>query len=640
MLEINSKHTTIKNLQTSLSQFFTFITENFFHPIIVNLSIKKFLCNYEILLPKVYLTIQNVIQLGQSKKYNNIEQFNKVLQLYFSPLLNIPTFRVLFLEKQQQSLTLAFLFLKQICTNVNKASVVITNQELLAKKEQYLFFVNINISSSYTCICRKEWKDLLCAFMQTLYEDLVKAISLPKAEAIFQQTYQDICDLYNHDDAIVSIINNSYWLPKCLLTYHIDNFYPNELTGWIEEQLRLTNEEAQKSFQQLYAVLNTIGEGIVVFTLDGNITLTNKEFQNMLEYTAQELKGKSIFKLLAAVCSTTTTGQLLNYQKAVQNNWIELKGRKKDGIEIPIEVKITQTQTIDGLLLTAAVRDITNRKQFEEALESARDELEERVAAKTVDYQVTNMSLEKEIEHRKLIQKKLENQTQRLKASNQALENFAYIASHDLKQPIRSITSFIQLLRADTQNKLSHVSVKYLQIIVDGAKKMNLLIDDLLAYAKLGTQQLQFQQLDFQDILLVVTNNLKRLIDKRKVIIEISENMPIIKGHFTQIQQLTQNLLENAIKFCTHKPKITIQVAEKERAWLFSVKDNGIGMDTKNLEKVFTIFTRLHTDEEYMGTGIGLSICKKVVEIHSGKIWAESTVGKGTTFFFTIAKDL
>ncbi|MFX1388739.1 MAG: ATP-binding protein [Promethearchaeota archaeon] len=225
--------------------------------------------------------------------------------------------------------------------------------------------------------------------------------------------------------------------------------------------------------------------------------------------------------------------------------------------------------------------------------------------------------------------------TEDLRRSNEDLQQFAYVASHDLQEPLRAIVSFSQLLEEKYHEKLDEDGKEFIHFITDGAKKMNTLIKDLLLYSRITTQAKPSKLTNLEDVINDALFNLKESIDESGAVITY-DKMPILKIDKTQFVQLFQNLLSNAIKFRSQEPpRIHIGVNRLENEWIFSVKDNGIGIEPKYFSKLFNIFYRLHTKEEYPGTGIGLPICKKIVQRYGGKIWVESKFGKGSTFYFT-----
>ncbi len=229
-------------------------------------------------------------------------------------------------------------------------------------------------------------------------------------------------------------------------------------------------------------------------------------------------------------------------------------------------------------------------------------------------------------------------QAEALARSNTELERFAYIASHDLQEPLRTVSSFAKLLDRKHSNELGEEAKEYLKFVTGGVERMETLIRDLLNYSRIDSRGDPFKKADCNTILQLVTENLKASIDSRNAKITV-DALPILVGDPTQLGQVFQNLISNAVKFCKEsEPHVHLWAKEDEQNWTFSVHDNGIGIAPQYFQRIFVVFQRLHTIEEYSGTGIGLAICKKIVERHKGRIWVESTLGKGSTFHFTIPK--
>jgi len=244
-------------------------------------------------------------------------------------------------------------------------------------------------------------------------------------------------------------------------------------------------------------------------------------------------------------------------------------------------------------------------------------------------------SLEQKIAERTA---QLQEQSAELARSNAELAQFAYIASHDLQEPLRMITGYLQLLERRYKGQLGQDGDEFIAFALDGATRMRQLIRDLLAYSRVGVRHIVLQAVDCQEVLNSVLDNLQVAIQESGVIIT-ADPLPTLHADPTHLGQLFQNLVANAIKFRrAPAPQIHIGVrhTSQPRAWLFSVSDNGIGIAPEYFERIFAIFQRLHTRSEYPGTGIGLAICKKIVDRHGGHIWVESVVGTGTTFYFTI----
>jgi two-component system CheB/CheR fusion protein len=243
-----------------------------------------------------------------------------------------------------------------------------------------------------------------------------------------------------------------------------------------------------------------------------------------------------------------------------------------------------------------------------------------------------------DITYMKEAQEVLEQQAQELRQSNTDLEQFAYISSHDLQEPLNTASSFAKLLAKRYKPQLDAEANEFIDFIVNATDRMRLLIRSLLDYSKINSSGKVLETTDMAKVLVQVQENLKASIEESKAHISVGP-MPVLSANSLHMVQLFQNLIGNAIKFkSTVPPVIIIEVKEGENHYLFTVTDNGIGMDMKYTGKIFQVFQRLHSRDEFEGAGIGLATCKRIVERHGGLIWVESQPGKGSVFFFTIRK--
>ncbi|MDY6833940.1 MAG: PAS domain S-box protein [Chloroflexota bacterium] len=242
----------------------------------------------------------------------------------------------------------------------------------------------------------------------------------------------------------------------------------------------------------------------------------------------------------------------------------------------------------------------------------------------------------RDVTQRVISQRELQRRSEALERSNRELEQFAYIASHDLQEPLRMVASYVQLLERRYKGRLDEDADEFISYAVDGANRMQRMINDLLTYSRVGTRGKAFEPTDCESVLDTALANLKLTIEENNAVIT-HDPLPTIMADSSQLIQLFQNLIANAIKFHGNKvPYVHARATRNNGEWVFSVHDNGIGIDPEYKERVFVIFQRLHTHEEYPGTGIGLAVCKRIVERHQGRIWVESTPGEGTDFFFTV----
>lgn len=318
------------------------------------------------------------------------------------------------------------------------------------------------------------------------------------------------------------------------------------------------------------------------------------------------------------------------------NNLIETIKKIRTDSNLGSRVKVQSDDEI-GILGTAFNQMVDELHYSREEILKQNQQLEQKVAERTLQLREMNELLEQDIKKRQLTEIELAKRAEELANSNAELKQFAYVASHDLKEPLRMISSYLQLLKRRYQDSLDLRALEYIDTTVDGAGRMHNLIDDILDLSRVGTHSFEFQPVSCQEVIRQVTSNLEVMLAESGVTLHY-DALPEVVADFSQLSRLFQNLIVNAIKFRRqNEPQVWI-AGEKtqEHSWCFSVRDNGIGIEPMYLERIFLIFQRLHTRSEYPGTGIGLAICKKIVERHGGTIWAESEPGKGSVFYFTL----
>ncbi len=348
-------------------------------------------------------------------------------------------------------------------------------------------------------------------------------------------------------------------------------------------------------------ITKNMSEGVYLIRLnDLKIVYTNPKFETMFGYNQREMIGKdvSIVNAPTEKDPEVTAKEITTIIEKTGEWYGEIKNIKKDGTHFWCYAGCSLFDHAEyGKVIIAIHTDITKRKIAEEKLNKAYKDLER---------------------------------------SNKELEQFAYISSHDLQEPLRTIYGYAELLESNYKGRLDTDADEFIEYITTGAKRMQQMINDLLALSRISTRGKEFVPVNIERILRIVTQNLQSLIDKNQAIITY-DPVPTITADDSQMIQLFQNLIDNAIKFRREEiPKVHISCMRKNEEWLFSVKDNGIGIDKNQFKKLFIIFQRLHSREEYPGTGIGLAICKKIVERHGGRIWLESDIRVGSTFYFAI----
>jgi PAS domain S-box-containing protein len=342
--------------------------------------------------------------------------------------------------------------------------------------------------------------------------------------------------------------------------------------------------------------------GMILVDDAGVVTLANAEIGHMFGYAINELMGQRIDLLIPDRYRSQHSGNLKSFMADPSARSMGagrgLHGRRKDGSEFPIEVDLQPIATEAGLLVLGVIVDISERQKAAAVL-----------AAKTAE----------------------------LERSNAELEQFAYVASHDLREPLRMVASYTELLSERYRGKLDERADKYIGYINDGARRMQRLVSDLLALSRVGTQGKPLEPVDSAAVLKNVMRSMTPAIRESHASIQ-SGSLPVVAADESQLGQLFQNLIGNAIKFrAPDRPSsIIIDARRADGAWIFSVQDNGIGIESQYSERIFQMFQRLHGRDEYEGNGIGLAIAKKIVERHGGSIWLSSAVGEGTVFYFSL----
>ena len=349
-------------------------------------------------------------------------------------------------------------------------------------------------------------------------------------------------------------------------------------------------------------LLEAAPDAMVVVNQDGEIVLLNVQAEKQFGYRRDELVGQKVKNIIPeGFAERLVADALRSVEDALAQQigtGIELTARRKDGSEFPIELMLSPLESAEGILVTAAVRDITTRKKAEAHL----------------------------------LQK-----VEELNRSNEELEQFAYIASHDLQEPLRMVASYTQLLSKRYTGKLDSDADEFISFAVDGASRMQRLIKDLLAYSRAGTKPPDLQNTSSERALEQALINLRGAVAESGALVTY-DPLPVVVADEMQLIQLFQNLVGNAIKYQNSKvPRVHISAtASGENKWIFSVRDNGLGINSQYFERIFGVFQRLHKREEFEGTGVGLAICKKIVERHGGAISVESKLGHGSTFFFAL----
>jgi PAS domain S-box-containing protein len=505
----------------------------------------------------------------------------------------------------------------------------------------------------------------------------------------------------------------------------------NELKEMRQELQSLDScRQEMQSVQRKYdRLLQSTPDAMLFVGRNARIVLANQQVEKLFGYSNEELVGKDLHVLIPERFRGRHRNNVASYfsdpRTRPMGTRLQIYGLRKDGAEFPADISLSPLEAEGGLLVIAAIRDITDRKRAErEAAEGQKLRLAQEVArigtyewdiqtdvmrwtpemealyglqpggfGKTYAEWVTLVHPEDrpeaeeamrnaiqqgvfetefravwpngtlrwlaargvvfkngdgkprrlvgvniDITERRKTEEDMARLLSELQRSNKELEQFAYIASHDLQEPLRMIASYVQLLEQKYKGRLDEKADKYIYFAVDGALRMQNLIEALLAYSRVTTRGAPFDPVDTNLVFTHVVVNLSAVIKENHAVVT-KDPLPTVRGDEAQLAQLFQNLIGNAIKFRKPDtpPLVHVSAKKARKQWAFSVRDNGIGMEAKYFDRIFQIFQRLHTHAEYPGTGIGLAICKRIVERHGGRIWLESAPGEGTTFFFTLA---
>jgi len=367
--------------------------------------------------------------------------------------------------------------------------------------------------------------------------------------------------------------------------------------------VRKTAEEHLAQMEGRYrGLLEAAPDAMVVVNQRGEIVLLNVQAEKQFGYRRDELLGQPVKNIIPEgfaerliADGTRSAAEALAQQIGTG---IELSGRRKNGSEFPIEIMLSPLESPEGILVTAAIRDISLRKESEDHLRKTAREL---------------------------------------KRSNDELQQFAYVASHDLQEPLRMVASYTQLIAKRYKGRLDADADEFIAYAVDGSNRMQGLIQDLLAYSRAGTTGKPLREISSEDTLKQALTNLRASIVESGAVVT-HDSLPAITTNDIQLAQVFQNLIGNAIKYHgAEVPHVHVSASKNGgNDWIFAVRDNGMGISPQYFERIFILFQRLHGREEFQGTGIGLAVCKKILERLGGRIWVESQPEKGSTFYFTL----
>jgi len=380
--------------------------------------------------------------------------------------------------------------------------------------------------------------------------------------------------------------------------------------------------------QLFYDVLETLPVYVVLLTPDYRVSFANRVFRERFGVSEkrcyEHLFGRS------ELCEICETYGVLRTMAPHEWEWVGPDARTYQVFDFPF------VDTTGAVLILEMGIDITERKRSEEEVRHYQEHLEDVVRQRTAEVEKRNAQLAAEITERERAEEALRQNEAILMRSNRDLEQFAYVASHDLQEPLRQIGGFVQLLRRDYAPMFDATAGEYFDFVTDAALRMQSLIQGLLDYSRVGRRGVATSKVSLEQAARTAMVNLAARISETGVKISLGE-LPSVPGNSTLLTQVFQNLIGNSLKFRSERP-LDIQIGSRidGNEWQVWVKDNGIGFQQEYAERIFQVFQRLHGRSEYPGTGIGLAICKRAIEQHGGRIWADSSPGAGTTFYFTL----
>ncbi|WP_176548269.1 PAS domain S-box protein [Natrinema sp. CBA1119] len=360
------------------------------------------------------------------------------------------------------------------------------------------------------------------------------------------------------------------------------------------DRVVIIEEDLSELGEQYQAVMEAINDVIVTIDKDSVVRSVNPAVEDVFGYRQDELIGTSLTKLMPDELKDQHRAGMMQYletgERTLDWDYLELPGLRADGTEIPLAVSFSEIRYRGERYFTGVLRDISERKEYQRQLE----------------------------------------------ASNERLEQFAYAASHDLQEPLRMVSSYLRLIERRYADELDEDGREFIEFAVDGADRMRDMVEGLLEYSRVETRGDPFEPVDLDDVLAEVCDDLTIKIEETHADVTV-ESLPTVYGDARQLRQVFQNLLSNAITYSgDDPPDIHVGAERAGDEWVLSVSDEGIGIDPEDADRVFEIFQSLHTTEEGSGTGIGLALCKRIIERHDGEIWIDSEPGEGTTFSFTL----
>ena len=496
-----------------------------------------------------------------------------------------------------------------------------------------------------------EWRDRLSSGLQKLAEDgadvVLLDLGLPDSQGL--ETYTKAQSRFPGVPIVVlSGLHDESVAVKAVSTGAQDYLVKGQIEGKLLARSMMYAIERKRSEialeklrHQIELILNSAGEGIFGLDLNGNHTFVNPAAEKMLGCEAGYLNGKHSHsfihhsKIDGSPYPEVECPIYATYRDGIIHYAEELFWRM-DGTSFPVAMTSTpirEHNEIVGAVVT--FRDITERKRAVEALQRAHDGLETRVLERTAELIKVNEALDAEIAERKLFEERQTHLIKELESTNRELDDFAHIVSHDLKAPLRAIKSLSDWVLQDHADAIGEYGKEKMLLLNSRIDHLRDLIDGILDYSRVGRLVKDVSEVDLGSL---VEKVIATLLCPKNICITIDNRLPVVTCDIVRIGQVFQNLVDNAVKHMDKQEgEVRIGCEGDDKQWTFSVADNGPGIEKKHYKRIFQLFQSLHGDEK-KGMGAGLAIAKKIVEMHGGRIWVDSEVGRGSTFFFTLPR--